>query len=228
MKLKKLRGSLKVFFQKKLFKNNKPIIVASSGRSGSTILYNSLKNSNVNSNIPIIRSFEKRLMSGNSWDLDKDKLINGVIYKTHALAHELKPESNVKVIFIFGSAVDSVMSVLNCKEKYGEEWIKLHMKHLRVKEDFKLIKNEDILRIKDQIIGWRGKKNVERLIIKYNSLWKYEKEISKFIGFKLNLIPRRERIDYSLKKPEVYKKVKKNYKEIETFIENLPELEILD
>lgn len=227
MKLyRKLKSELKHFLQGILFRNSPPIIVSSIGRSGSTVLYRSLCHSNILFKFPLIKTFERRLMSENSWDLNSKKFRRGVIYKTHALPNKLKEDLNVKVIFVFGSAIDCVMSVLKCQENYGKDWINLHLNHLDANGDISDILSRDILRIEEQIRGWNLKKSTPRLIIKYNSLWKYNKEISEFVGFKLNLPPKQERTNYKKIMPLMYKKVKQQYADLDEYINDLPDFQI--
>ena len=72
-----------------------------------------------------------RLTTDYAWDLSLKKFVNGVVYKTHGLANELPKNSNLKVIFIFGSASDSALSVYGCMEKKSRQWVEDHFNHMR-------------------------------------------------------------------------------------------------
>ena len=223
-----MRKKLKAVLQDFLPIKNEPLIIASMGRSGSTILTKSLQASSGKAYFPIFRTLGQKVISENAWDLKTTKFRNGVIYKTHGLAEELNDLNNLKVIFVYGSAIDAVLSVLSCKEKYGQSWIDLHFQHLRAKGNIEDIKRFDILRFEEQIKGWRSKKNLQRLIIKYDCLWQYEKEISDFVGFDLKLEKRKSRPDYKIIKERDYEEVKGNYKSLEEYIQTLPDIEVLN
>ena len=63
-------------------------------------------------------------------------------------------------------------------------------------------------------------------MIKYNALWKYKKEISEFVGFKLHLPPKKERPNYKKLMPLMYKKVKRQYENLDAYIDSLPDFQI--
>lgn len=165
-------------------------------------------------------------MSENAWDLNSKQFRRGVIYKTHALPNKLKEDIDVRVIFIYSSAIDCVMSVLNCQKKYGNDWINLHLEHLDANGNLNDILSKDTLRIEDHIRGWNLKKSTPRLMIKYDALWKYKKEISEFVGFKLNLPPKKERADYQKLMPLMYEKVRQKYANLDEYIDSLPDFQI--
>lgn len=222
-----MRKKLKTFLQDLLPIKNDPLIVASMGRSGSTVLTKSLQVSSAKSYFPIFKNLGQKVISENAWDLKTTKFRNGVIYKTHCLADELNDVNNIKVIFVYGSAIDSALSVLRCKEKYGQTWIDLHFQHLRAKGNIEDIKKFDVLRFEEQIKGWRSKENLQRLIIKYDSLWKYEKDISDFVGFDFKMEKRKSRPNYKIINPIDFEELKENYSNLEKYIQNLPDIEIL-
>ena len=171
-----------------------PIIVASMGRSGSTLIWDALRYGMANSRFPWMGKNGVRLVTETAWDLSTIRFKPGVVYKTHGLAHELPSNCSAKVVFIFGSATEAALSVLACRSKYGDHWIKEHFVHLRAKGHIGDLGDRDVLRFGEQIDGWIGKTGIERLILHYDALWEHERTLSEFAGVNVKLRPRRPRV----------------------------------
>ena len=205
-----------------------PIIVASMGRSGSTLVYDAVRHSFAERWSKPLSGVVARIMSDAAWDLRHITFRNGVVYKTHGLAHELPACSNAKVIFLFGPASDSALSVLACREKYGEEWIADHLEHLRANGDFEEIGEKDVLRFADQLDSWMGNHDSKRLILHYDAIWDHQELISEFCGFPVNLPARRPRSGVTNADEATRKKFEATYSELDQRIESLPRCTILD
>lgn len=170
-----------------------PIIVASMGRSGSTLVYTAVSRAIAAERFLWLGRFGGAIVSDSAWDLGEKRYEPGVVYKTHGLAHELPAGAQAKVIFLFGPASDAALSVLACKEKYGQEWIDLHFDHLRATGTVQDLSSSDVLRFEEQVDGWRGKDGVERLILRYDAIWDHAETLSEFVGCPVKLPVRRAR-----------------------------------
>jgi hypothetical protein len=223
-----LKRVVKNLCQRLLISKCPPIIVASMGRSGSTLIFDAIRHSRARSWCEPLSRFKARVFSDDAWDLEKKEFRNGVVYKTHCLAYELPAGSNARVIFLFGPASDSALSVLSCRDKYGEDWIQEHLQHLRANGKFEDIGEKDVLRFADQLDSWMGYHDSKRLILHYDAIWDHQKLISEFCGFPVNLPARRPRSGVTKADEATRKKFKATYSELDQRIESLPRCKILD
>ena len=223
-----LKRAVKDVCQRLLRSKYPPIIVASMGRSGSTLIYDAVRHSRAERWGKPFSGLAARIMSDTAWDLQHESFRNGVVYKTHGLAYELPAGSNAKVIFLFGPASDSALSVLACREKYGDEWIQEHLEHLRANGSFEEIGEKDVLRFADQLDGWTGQHDAKRLILHYDAIWDHQELISEFCGFPVNLPARRPRSGVTNADEATRKKFEATYSELDQRIESLPRCTILD
>lgn len=229
--LKSIKIALKIIiskFLKKFFPSKlPPILIASMGRSGSTVLHDSICEAYSRSRFPFLPyKLGMKIIRDQAWDLKTNTFISGWVYKTHGLADELPIKNNLKVIFIFGSASDAALSVLACHEKYGQAWINRHFEHLRANGTFDDLDSKDVLRFEEQIDGWVEKNGTERLIIHYESLWENEKNISKFIGLPIKLPKRKEREGAGKASKNTRILFDQTYSTLNKKIESLPKFQI--
>tara|TARA_R110001583_G_scaffold62493_3_gene183727 strand:- start:2482 stop:3144 length:663 start_codon:yes stop_codon:yes gene_type:complete len=164
-----------------------PVVVASTGRSGSTMLCHAVMNS-------MLRSrrggrFHPRLVFFPAFDRERIKLHDGAVHKTHLLAHHFPSSS--KCIFIYDDPNISKQSFVDCCAKYGREWGEQHLKNLESPYGVNASGEHDVLNYKNQINSWYNRKQC--LIVRYNKVWEYQDEISDFLGLSVCLPPRLER-----------------------------------
>lgn len=187
----KIKNKSTIIFKSLFLKNEKKIIIASSGRAGSTLVFDSVVESMINSRISFLSNrftnkYIKKLVSG--WT-SKLILIDDeakVVFKTHDLYSE-KECLNKKVIFIYGDPLDSAKSVSLITEKYGINWFNEHQYHLGAVGDFSDLFVKDVLNYENQIKSWLRKEVKNTIFVDYDDLWDKEKEISDFLGFEFNL-----------------------------------------
>ncbi|CUK01537.1 hypothetical protein RUE5091_02263 [Ruegeria denitrificans] len=164
------------------------IIVASNGRSGSTLTFTTLIEA-MEGTVPKARkkaTFFARM---------KDATFQApCVYKTHDFPQTLSswPE-NTRVIFCFGSTKDSALSVYTAKEKYGDEWIDLHFHHLHATGTYDELFERDVLQQARQVKEWATFEDVPVLCVHYDAIWDHKETISRFTGWKFNPPERRER-----------------------------------
>lgn len=199
-----------------------PVVVASIGRSGSTLLTRSLREGMSRARFGFSPGFFYNKVKGDGFDLSNTRFRDGVVYKTHALPSELPGETTVKVVFVYGSASDAVISVALQRDKLGDSWVQNHLRHLRADGQFYEVLDRDVLRIREQVQGWAGKLGVDRVLVKYDNLWSSVDTISNFLGFPIFLPERRVRRSgeqISLCQPD---KIREAYSALDSMIDGYP------
>ena len=177
-----------------LFYDINPIVVASTGRAGSTVINAALREgfaAHYCKRYPFVpEDVIYKLCYGlidRLWDMKYVQ--NRPILKTHDL-FSLDVNYKATFIFIYGDPLDSALSVVRQGQKYGQGWIDQHLYHLRCSnQPFEIFKN-DILNFEKQIKSWD---QPHVLKIYYKDIWNRKSEIEDFVGFALKLPPYRER-----------------------------------
>ncbi|AHM03738.1 hypothetical protein roselon_01350 [Roseibacterium elongatum DSM 19469] len=205
-----------------------PVIVASMGRSGSTLVHDALCQAVTRARFPAaLQGQGLRIVTDQAWDLDARPFAPGIVYKTHGLAEELPDHSGAKVVFLFGSATDAALSVLACRDHYGDRWIRDHFAHLRASGPFEELGDRDVLRFGDQLDGWIGKTGTPRMILHYDALWDTEEALSRFVGVPVTLPARRARSGATAADAETRARFAASYAELDARIAALPRCQVL-
>ena len=199
-------------------KPDKCIIVASNGRSGSTLTFKAIRAAMGARDIRLERNavFVSRL--------DGTPLTAPFVYKTHDFPDALAsgPE-NVRVVFCFGSTKDSTISVYSAMERYGPEWVKKHFYNLHATGAFEDLFKRDVLQQARQIRDWVTFEKVPVLCVHYDAIWDNTAEISEFIG--LDFIPpeRRQREPKTIPE-DIRVGADKIYDPIDQVVDELPKI----
>ena len=127
---------------------------------------------------------------GGAWNLREIRFFPGVAYKTHGFPDQLPNDFAGKIIFIYGDPVNAALSILNCKNKFGEKWFHSHLNHLFAHESF-LADEKDPFQFSRQVYSWIKHKRNPLLFLRYEALWENINEISQFLGFGISLPPRK-------------------------------------
>lgn len=182
-----LRGKALLLYNLVARKRNMPIVVASTGRNGSTLLYKSIVSAMASNKI------ERLLFAQSMWNLKKSKNYrpNGV-YKTHDLPTLV---NGVRYVFIYGDPIESSVSVFRRTLIDGNSWLKLHCENLGYsgKKDLSVIFQKDILNYKEQMHQWCSIKNPNVLCLDINQLWADKKLLEVFLQVQLTLPTKRQR-----------------------------------
>lgn len=187
-----MKKVIKLILNRVLSKRAGSIVVASSGRSGSTMLYNAILAAQVRKNDFVSKiigmQLTKKIIGGFIVNLSSSSCYYVCsVCKTHSLANRQLTECGNKYIFIYGDPLESISSVISVKNKLGGEWFKRHQKHLSAKGDFSEIFDKDVTNYIGQIDSWKGARGDNVLIIDYKDLWDKAEEISDFVGFAVEL-----------------------------------------
>jgi hypothetical protein len=117
------------------------------------------------------------------------------VLKTHDLPPTRLPG---KCIFIFGNPGDAVRSASRLVAEEGEIWLQEHLYNLCSHGDLSELFQKDILNYEEQINAWTNVNADNILNVCYEDLWDRIDEISTFLGMKLTLPKKRERVSSSM------------------------------
>lgn len=166
-----------------------PIIVASSGRAGSTMLFHSVLKSKyrckVNRKYAQRPLFHLHQLAG---------IKTGRVYKTHLLYDRLK-DLDADIIFVYDDYGSTLSSFAGCIDKFGIPWAQQHIRNLESKcTDPSQLGLEDILNYEQQLKQYVLQNVPARgslVAIPYEYLWKVD--LTKLLGFPIKLPKHRPR-----------------------------------
>jgi len=185
---KYLKIVLKYLLMNLLFFNVTPIIVASTGRSGSTMLVKAVSHSLVVHRFywapPSIRRILENLAVQYVDRLgDLKGLCLSPVVKTHSLFASNSKKAK-KYIFVFGDPLESAISAEEQGKKHGRVWLEEHIYHLQGSGSPEDLYTSDVLNYEHQILSWR---NSPALKVHYSEIWSRQSDLSRFLGFSLLL-----------------------------------------
>lgn len=174
--------------------NNKKIIVAGTGRMGTSLLCNAIGESLRKKNFFINLAFNLKLTKNYPIDFIKnfEDIRNSKtnLIKTHDLINSsnLNIINNSLFIFVYGNPLHSLYSVNKILMDGKIDWVKDHLSNLKTnKIEIKRLGLYDSLNYENQIKCYLRFINHENFFfINYNDLWKKKKSIEEFISLKLN------------------------------------------
>jgi hypothetical protein len=150
----------------------------------------------------------------------------GVVYKSHAAADELPCGFPGKSIFVFGRPSEAALSVLNCKDTYGDAWIAKHFEHLDATGGIESLSQRDVLGFEQQIRSWLSFTGGSRMMIRYDRLWDHQSALETYLGFPIELPPKRPRTSGQAADPSTIEAVKRVYGELDKWVDSLPECDV--
>lgn len=211
MALRKLRARIR----QEMDRRHPAVLVASMGRSGSTVTY-----------LALIEAAQKRGRQDVrtlAWTLADDPLPPAKIIKTHDFPEGLRTRrEKTRTIFNIGSALDAALSVYACHVKNGPEWTALHFEHLKSQGTISDVFERDALQFARQVKEWATFDAAPVLCIKYDALWQQQDRIASFTGLPLRLPQRRARSTKDVP-PELLEKARRIYDPIDRVIDGLPD-----
>lgn len=155
------------------------VLVASPGRSGSTVLYDAVA-VGLDSRVWTVRA--------NAWNIEKTHFWPSFVYKTHGQFSDV-PDA-VKVLYIYREASEIVESTIRCAESFGLSWYQRHCRHLGLNNvtnlDPDALKSSDIMQIGENLESWI-KNGSNCCFVKYDALWESIEGINNFLGFNVCL-----------------------------------------
>lgn len=188
------------------------IVVASLGRSGSTYIYDSLRNHLTYSNF---RFFPHWRGAG---------VKSGGIYKTHDFppASTKKFRYPVKTLFLFSNPYNIIVSTLS----QTLPWFGIHSLHLSATTtNMRAMITEDIMRLEEHFDKWMKPQTVELMTIRYEVIPYYFKEINEFLELNIGWEKFFERKSNFLKHPNKTE-IMSTYKNLYNKIAAAPDIKV--
>ena len=195
------------------------LVVASPGRSGSSMLFIELARAMSKERFGVGSTYLKDF----AWDLSAKKLRRGMVYKTHDYPDALYGRESVRCVFVFGSAIDSVISTLKQEKIKGQGWIAAHLAHLKSDGEFRDVVQRDVLGILPQITAWSTFESCPVLCVRYEALWDAERQIREFTDLPFELPVWRARQSKG-RSGVMLDQVRRNYALIDAKIGRLPDI----
>ena len=196
------------------------LIVASFGRSGSTVLASAVTQAMARARFgPAARPARWFVRD---WVLDTPgmTLRRGVVYHTHHQPHDvLSPACPTRVLFAFGTASDSILSV------YGQrpEWIRQHFIHLGQPSAPERLLEADVLGYTGQCVAWMGCQSAPVLCVRYETMWDNVDRIAEFCGLPVVLPARRARAPKPAD-PRIVEKARAVHADLDAALASLPDI----
>lgn len=195
------------------------VLVASYGRSGSTLLFDALFGAMCEARFGRRENFA----ADERWTLAGKPLRRGVVYKTHDYPNALRGQENVRALFVFGRASEAVLSVLHRETLGGRGWIAEHLDHLKAPGPYESILEKDILGIAAQLEAWTTFDDAPVLCVRYEALWDAVPRIRAFTGLPVTLPARRARTEKAVSE-DVARRVAETYGAIDARLSRLPDV----
>ncbi len=176
------------------FRHETAIVVASTGRAGSTMLFNAIAKSLIRERfhlrperipgrllwrasagfVPRLREFD------GSWPL---------VAKTHDLFQNA-PDIPLRLVFIYGDPLDAALSVRDRTAQLGRHWFERHQHHLQGSGSLNDLFSADVLNYEGQMRSWLGTRDERVYCVDLDDLWLEISSLSRFLGFPVTLQPR--------------------------------------
>ncbi len=203
-----------------------PILCPSTGRSGSTLLWNALVAGRAASLLGDYRPGDWRRVARSQWDIAGERFEAGTVCKTHDFPYGLHVDQPLRIVFLYGPASDIVLSVLRCQRTRGPAWIEDHLRHMHASGGIEDIVDHDLLRLEEQVDAWLSLRGADVLSLNYESLWNHQGKIEEFVGFPITLPDRIERRFDDLPE-ETVQRVRTTYAALDLKISSLPSCQLV-
>lgn len=173
------------------------IVVASTGRAGSTLLVEAISDAYVKKNFTSypqeLQSYLSKCASEFLVNISDVTEATAPIIKTH---DTYNPEmlKNCKCVFIYGDPLESALSCKRVEEHLGQEFTEMHIKHLKGFGSPNDILERDVLNYEGQLRSWQFAKNT--LQIDYRTLWERQDALSDFLDMPVPLPAKKNRHVY--------------------------------
>ena len=205
-----------------------PVIVASMGRAGSTLLFRAVTDAMTRRRFGWTSRLGRALCAGVAFDLAGTRLRPGVVYKTHGYPDEIAAVRGLSVVYVFSRASAIATSVVSCEPRYGRAWVDLHLQHVRADGPFEDITRRDVLRLEDQYTAWlQTSHSFPVLALRYENLWENVDALSDFLKLKVALPPRRDRLSGGQVDESIAAALDDIYRDLDARIERVPHVQVL-
>ena len=201
------------------------ILVASMGRSGSTLLTKSCRQAMLDNKGTIFGYDFSKHLHKDAWDLKQTTFQKGCVYKTHDFAPGKPLPDFVKVIYTYTHPLDCITAIELKLKEFGDIGVRQHFQHLKAEyQPIKNAQNNDIFNYEKNYNSWiTNTHNFDFLAIRYDQIWEQLDLINQFTGLTLKLPPFKERKASQVKhSPKKVQAVGKTYASLIEKIESTP------
>lgn len=185
--MKSVRKVIKSVLGEVFSKSDRPIVVSSMGRSGSTMLVNSIAESAWLGP----ESWSSTIVEG-AWVIEKATMGEGIVYKTH----DYPPTNKIypKYIYIYSDPFRVISSMYLKYKKDGEEWLRQHAENLKIspKNEFNFL-CQDVFRLEDHFDAWRMVEGIDLFMVNLDDLWDNNELLSEYLDFRIKIPEKIER-----------------------------------
>lgn len=189
-----LKEWVKKWARKIVFGSPLPVVVASTGRCGSTLLAHAIAASRFKKRLGLLpaslRTFFQELAVAYLDRMPNIAKASAPVLKTHDL-YQKAFSDKAKFIFIFGDPLEAAQSVAQMEEKHGLIWVEKHIYHLQGNGTPHDLFHKDILNYENQIRLWSQAEGA--FLVHFDELWDKSAQLSEFLGFDVTLPERRKR-----------------------------------
>ena len=105
-------------------------IIASSGRAGSTMLFDSVPGAMLPLQVLKQSKRAKICITETAWDLQRRAFRKGIVYKSHDYPPQRSLPKYTRVIYTFSDPTEVVFSLLKQDKAMGRAWIHEHYNHI--------------------------------------------------------------------------------------------------
>jgi hypothetical protein len=183
-----------------LFGWSQPIVVASTGRAASTLLFRSIVDGVIAQRFggawkrlpSLVSSYIHNRAGSFLARLDDIEQNPHRVLKTHDL-YDARHAGKAKFIFVYGDPLESARSVAKMVDEHGRIWLEEHLFHLSAKGDYEDLFRCDLLNFGEQMRAWSRADPNDVFIVSFDELWDAIPAISAFVGFDINLPVRKPR-----------------------------------
>ena len=167
------------------------IVVASNGRSGSTMLFEAIARSLIEARYPRLNHGPgHRLLAAST---------SGFVDRLSQVAHEPWPvlkthdpfdsryAGDARYLFIYGDPLEAALSVKKVVERDGHQWFSDHLNHLRGEGSYQELFTKDVLNYEQQLLSWQNADPETVLLLPYDKLWENQPRLVGFLGFVVQL-----------------------------------------
>lgn len=166
-----------------------PVVVNSFGRSGSTLVFETIVKSAARGLTDGVRSRVASAIWGEAWDLETTPLDRGRCFKSHDYPPTRRRTGNTpRVVYMFGDPVNAAASAIRVTHAKGSGWLEEHCRHLRVEpvtvDD---LVYRDGLRLEAHFDAWLNQRSWRVAMVRYETLPEQLGALERFLGFPLSL-----------------------------------------
>jgi hypothetical protein len=190
-----------------LFPEDTPIVLASTGRAGSTMLAEAIVASYLENRLQYLPSAIRKRLRGLALEyanrLEEIPLLSAPIVKTHDLytsrfeePHPGRHCDNCRFVFVFADPLESALSAAGMAHRHGKIWLEEHIFHLAGSGGPDDVFLDDVLNYEAQILSWSGCE--DGFCVHLDDIWARREALSSFLGFEVTLPARRSREEKSL------------------------------